>query len=367
MNSFARQKAKILIPHLPNFYRQALRICMPVILLSEIFFVWSCSTEVLIVKPDIETQPVTSKGDAADDVAIYAPPGNSAPVAIIATDKKKGLLVFDMQGATRFLDSSGAINNVDVRTLADGRALVGGSNRTLNAMQFFIFDQSRWQMTMLPSVLPQSRIEEVYGFCFYQKDSAVFAFVIGKEGLLEGYALSFDREGNIAGSLIKSFRFGGQCEGMVADDEKGILYIAEEDFGIWALDLNNLERSPALVASLGDNKMLKADLEGLALYREKGLTYLVVSSQGNHSFGVFGTAKGLSYIGSFRIGRSSGVDRVSETDGFEIYSGEKGVMVAQDGRNSEGCCAKARQNFKVVKQGELSRAIALMQGNIFSR
>jgi len=134
----------------------------------------------------------------------------------------------------------------------------------------------------------------------------------------------------------------------------------QEDFGIWALDLNNLERSPALVASLGENKMLKADLEGLALYRERGLTYLVVSSQGNHSFGVFGTANGLTYIGSFRIGRSGGVDRVSETDGFEIYSGEKGVMVAQDGANTAGCCKKERQNFKVVSREKLSRAIALL-------
>lgn len=335
-------------------------LTLPNISLFLALIIWSCSPGILVVKPDLETWPVSSKGDAADDVAIYHVAGNQSPSAIIATDKKKGLLVYDMQGTIRSLDSSGAINNVDLRTLSDGRVLVGGSNRTINAMQFFIFDPGSLRVNALPSVLPQSNIEEVYGFCFYQKDTALHAFVVGKEGLLEGYTLSFDPEGRVKGALVKSFRFGGQCEGMVADDEKGILYVAEEDLGIWTQNLNDLGTTPTLVASLDSHRALRADLEGLALFREKGATYLIVSSQGNHSFGVFGTENGLKYTGSFRIGSSGKVDRVSETDGFEIYSGETGVMVAQDGRNIEGCCSRKRQNFKVVSRDELSRAIARM-------
>jgi 3-phytase len=95
----------------------------------------ACAPTHTLLRPFLETQPVLSAGDAADDVAIFQAEG--LPSAILATDKQLGLLVFDFQGKRRFVDSSGHINNVDIRVLPGKRVLAGCSNRTSNSIQFF--------------------------------------------------------------------------------------------------------------------------------------------------------------------------------------------------------------------------------------
>src|SRR3546814_16085121 len=71
----------------------------------------------------VETVPAGSYGDAADDPAIWANPGDPAASLVIATDKKAGLYVYDMRGEVVQFLPDGQMNNVDLR---EGFALSGG-------------------------------------------------------------------------------------------------------------------------------------------------------------------------------------------------------------------------------------------------
>jgi hypothetical protein len=55
-------------------------------------------SKLALVQATMETQPVSHGGDAADDPAIYVHPTDPAKSAIIATDKKGGMLVYDLSG-----------------------------------------------------------------------------------------------------------------------------------------------------------------------------------------------------------------------------------------------------------------------------
>ena len=302
--------------------------------------------------PSFETKPVYSKGDAADDVAIFTDIKNEYPLSIIATDKQLGLLVYDMKGNILCSDSSGHINNVDLRKVSDERVLIGCSNRTINAMQFFNFQNTQPFLMPIPSVLTKTKIEEVYGFCLFQNDLNIFAFVVGKEGLLEGYKLNWDSD-SLKAIKTYSHSFSTQCEGLVSDDANGKLYVAEEDLGVWMIDLNHLEVKPELIISLKNNKYLKKDLEGLALFEWNNEVYLIVSSQGNNSFAVFNSNNFFEYVGSFIIGKNKNIDRTSETDGLDISNGIHGITVAQDGNNTNKGDKGKNQNFKIVENIDL--------------
>jgi len=120
-------------------------------------------------------------------------------------------------------------------------------------------------------------------------------------------------------------------------------------------DLASLERADGL---------LRADVEGLAIYRGAGSAYLVVSSQGNDSYVVLDAAAPHRLRGAFRIGINveKGIDGASETDGLEVTSVPlgpefpRGMLVVQDGRKR---LPEGPQNFKYVSWEDIARALAL--------
>src|SRR3546814_18948829 len=70
----------------------------------------------------VETVAAGMYGDAADDPALWANPGDPAASLVIATDKKAGLYVYDMRGEVVQFLPDGRMNNVDLR---EGFALSG--------------------------------------------------------------------------------------------------------------------------------------------------------------------------------------------------------------------------------------------------
>ena len=83
----------------------------------------------------VETQPVASSNDAADDPAIWIHPTDPAKSLVIGTDKKRGLDVYDLSGKRVQSLPDGRMNNVDLRYgfLLDGAevAIVAATNRNL--------------------------------------------------------------------------------------------------------------------------------------------------------------------------------------------------------------------------------------------
>src|SRR4249920_1247621 len=60
----------------------------------------------------VETQPVVSTGDAADDPAIWVNPVDPSLSTIIGTNKQAGLAVYDLSGKELQFVNAGQINNV---------------------------------------------------------------------------------------------------------------------------------------------------------------------------------------------------------------------------------------------------------------
>jgi len=127
-----------------------------------------------------------------------------------------------------------------------------------------------------------------------------------------------------------------------------MLYVAEEDTGIWRVDLRATSLTATAFAKVGAQQGLVDDVEGLALAPE-GATggWLVASSQGDNAYVLLDLATAKPDK-RFRIAAGQ-YGATSDTDGIELVLGDfgpgfpAGLFVAQDGNN-----APAAQNFKLV-------------------
>ena len=331
--------------------------------------------EFYLVGAEAETDPVESADDAADDMAIWYNHEDPSASTIIATNKQKGLVVYDMDGNELYNYPVGRVNNVDIKTKFglgnDSITLVGASNRTDNSVTLMKLNPETRELEELELASPfKPKTSEVYGFCLYRcshktrfiKDhiNKMYAISVGKDGTLDQWEL-VNEEGKVRPRYARVLKFDTQCEGLVADDETGNLFVGEEAKGIWKI--------PALPAE-GDKKELVADaskmkiapdVEGLTIYYgSEGKGYLIASSQGNNSFAVFTRGGNHKYLGSFMITGNNGVDGVSETDGIEVLNLSlgsdypDGVFIAQDGFNYEGE-QQVNQNFKMADWKEIAR------------
>ena len=195
----------------------------------------------------------------------------------------------------------------------------------------------------------------VYGLSMYhnKKTGLFYVFVNSKAGEVEQWEL-FSTGDKIDAKLVRSFKLGTQTEGMVADDETGILYVGQELAGIWKFDAepSGLITGVIVANSSEENPNIKYDVEGLAIYPTDSLNgYLIASSQGNYSYAIFERQGENKYLGSFRIADGA-IDGVEETDGldvstFPLPAFPKGVLVVQDGYNYDGKKKKS-QNYKIV-------------------
>lgn len=305
----------------------------------------------------VETPPVgTAREDAADDPAIWRNAANPAASLIVGTDKKGGLYVYDLKGAQKSFLAAPGLNNVDLVEIEFGRVLVIASDRSdLTTVNLFLALLD----TATGKLAPAGKIAvgpgEGYGICIAKPagKNEVVAFSAPKSGTIYRTTITA-ANGAFIGTTTTLAQVPTQTEGCIADPRTATLYIGEEDAGIWAIDMNSGAKK--LVAAI-DNKMLVADVEGLAIAPEgSDGGYLVASSQGDNAYAVF-RLPGVTPIGRFRIAKGQ-FGSVEETDGIELDNRDfgpdfrKGIFMAQDGVN-----APQAQNFKFVRWDEILAAL----------
>lgn len=297
------------------------------------------------VTPRVETEPVPSRGDAADDPAIWIRPDAPERSLVVATDKRSGLVVYDLAGEQVQYLPVGNLNNVDLRTGAWGRddlTVAVASAREPNEIVVLELAHDTGRLRVVGRGEPV--VDEPYGICMYLDDRhRPWVVLNGKDGLF----VQFELREDYSLAEARRWRTETQPEGCVADDENGTLYIGEEGYGVWRLDAD--PRQPPQLVSFAaiDDGVLTADVEGLALYRAEGAHYLVVSSQGDNTYAVYVTESAI-HLGSFRVGGHPEIDQTSDTDGIAVTSTPlpgfpDGLLVVQDGDNPGG-----NQNFKLV-------------------
>jgi len=322
------------------------------------------------VRAVLETEPVLSSGDAADDVAIWIHPDNPLHSVIVATDKDRGLVVYDLAGEALQHLAMGEINNVDLRAgfpLGEERiTLIAGSNRTDETVVVLTIDPATRRLSVLNTVPIRVSLEDAYGLCMYHsaKSDRFYIFVTSTgTGAVEQWEL-FDAGDKVGARRVRTFTVGSDVEGCVADDAHATLYVSEETRGIWRYGAEPSDSDARiLIDEIGDEGHLKADLEGLAIYQgPSGASYLVASNQGNSEFAVYDRSHDYAYVGSFKVAGGAAVDAVTMTDGIDLTpvslgpSFPMGVLIVQDHRNTH---PTANQNFKLVSWADIASALGL--------
>ncbi len=310
------------------------------------------------VRATVETDPVQSSGDAADDPVIWRHPIDGAQSTIIGTDKKRGLMVYDMNGRVLQELPDGKLVNVDLRhdfpLGGSPTAIVTAGNRGDHSIAVYAIDPlTRTLRNVAARRLGVDVDLGVYGSCMYRSavDRAVYVFITSKSGEVDQWRLLETRQGTVDAVRVRHFDVGSQIEACVADDELGFLYIGEETVGIWKYAAEPAGGDHRIaVDSTGPTGFLTPDVEGLSIFLGVGgAGYLIASSQGRDAFNVYRREGRNEYVTTFTIEEGNGIDRVTHSDGVDVLNASlgprfpDGVFVTQDQQNEGG-----RQNFKLV-------------------
>lgn len=328
--------------------------------------------QVAVVHATHETAPAGSYGDAADDPAIWAHPADASKSLIVATDKKAGLYLYDMQGKVKQFLPVGKMNNVDLRDgfLLDGKpvTLVTASDRTRKAIGVFVLDGEAARLRDVAAGVQPTGLEDPYGLCMYRSPDSgkTYVFINSGDGPMHQWELVDAGHARVAARLVRKFRFESQTEGCVADDAAKTLFVGEEDTTLWRFGAEpDAPVTGTAVDTVEKNAAIKDDIEGMGLYDlGGGRGYVVVSSQGNDTYAVYRRESPHEYLGSFAVvaDAAKGIDGISETDGLDVSSAdlgpgfEHGAMVAQDGRN---VLPVENQNYKIVPWTAIAAALKL--------
>ena len=296
---------------------------------------------------NVETEPVFAGDDAADDMCVLENFNNPEKSLIISSDKKYGIIVYDLDGVKLYDYEVGRINNVDIlpsRSIQN-KYIVAGTNRTYNSIDIYSFNsKGELENLILRKEIPI--LKDVYGVTFYRDEFNTYLFISDKKGNVEQWSYNND-EVNSEVKFVRKLRFSSLVEGLVADESKGKIYMGQERKGIWELNASpKLEEDKKLIFK--KNKYFKPDFEGLTIRDDgDGKGYLITSVQGSNGYLII-DRNSLKAKMFFRIIDGNKIDGTTETDGIDVSSIKtskfpNGFFIAQDDDNDG-----LNQNFKLV-------------------
>ena len=233
---------------------------------------------------NVETEPVFAGDDAADDMCVLENFNNPEKSLIISSDKKYGIIVYDLDGVKLYDYEVGRINNVDIlpsRSIQN-KYIVAGTNRTYNSIDIYSFNsKGELENLILRKEIPS--LKDVYGVTFYRDEFNTYLFISDKKGNVEQWSYNND-EVNSEVKFVRKLRFSSLVEGLVADESKGKIYMGQERKGIWELNASpKLEEDKKLIFK--KNKYFKPDFEGLTIRDDgDGKGYLITSVQGSNGY-----------------------------------------------------------------------------------
>jgi 3-phytase len=299
------------------------------------------------VTANVETEPVFAGDDAADDMCILENFNNPESSLILSSDKKYGIIVYDLKGFKLYDYEVGRINNVDILPSRSfqNKYIVAGTNRTYNSIDIYLFNsKGELENLILRKEIPS--LKDVYGVTFYRDDFNTYLFISDKKGNVEQWSYNND-EVNSEIIFVRKLKFSSLVEGLVADESKGKIYIGQERKGIWELNaFPSFDSQKKLIFKKSKN--FNPDFEGLALRDDgNGEGCLIASVQGSNGYLII-DRKSLDAKIFFRIIDGDKIDGTTETDGIDVTSIKtskfpNGFFIAQDDDNDG-----LNQNFKLV-------------------
>lgn len=315
----------------------------------------------------VETEPVATSGDSADDPAIWVHPQFVSQSVVFGTNKQAGLEWYGLDGKRLGVVSDDLEpDNVDVAyaiALGEKRVDVLGAATRGKQRGFMLWTVDPGPRAAVPALAQPFPVFDgglPYGSTLYRRarDGALFAFVNDKEGRVEQYLID-GSTGTFVPQLVRAFDVGDQVEGCVADEERGYFFIAEENRAIWRYDAEPdapaTERDRIAVLEV-DQPGVVPDLEGLTIYYGKGgKGYLIASIQGANRFFIFDRAPPHTLRKVIDPRADTTFGDLEDTDGIAAESFalsapfDRGLFVAQDGKNGA-----RNQNFKFYAWSEIA-------------
>ena len=333
----------------------------------------SSSGEPAVVAPKarVETEPVPSSGDAADDPAIWIHPDDQSKSLVLGTDKKGGLNVFDMDGKRLQIVSDGSRpNNVDViyDFPLEGRTIdlaVAGTRKQ---------DELRHRiLAHRPGIAQALRAGTAAGVSRLRRWRALWVLRLSKP---QGQVVLFvrheqgrrrravpDRSGIVRrppGRFVPRefahFAWARSPRAALPTTTSAGFMSVKRNVGIWRFGAEpDSGEARTLVARVGENG-LAADVEGLTIYYAAGSGgYLIASSQGRNTFQVYRRDGSNAFVTT--IDPSAGtIAKPGETDGIDVTNVAtsskfpRGLFVCQDGNPGR----EGRQNFKFFAWDEIA-------------
>jgi 3-phytase len=309
----------------------------------------------------VETDPVATPGDAADDPAVWVHPSDPSRSLVIGNNKLGALESYDLSGdrVQRITTGQRFWGNVDVRqswvAVAHGGLVI------------YRMDPATRSMSLATEGGAIATSGE--GLCLYDPgrngpDDGLYAFTITRqEGRVRQYALTdADRDDQLDGRKVRDFTIGAEAEGCVADDSRGSLFIAEEDTALWRYGAepgNGTARTRVDAVSAA----MPADLEGVTLTDDLVLVSVQSTGQPTQSFvNAYSRQAPYRLQGSFRVTAGPRSDDCDGTDGIaaaDLALGARfpaGLFVCQDGDNGAPG-GSGNQNFKLVDLAAVVRAV----------
>lgn len=322
------------------------------------------------VHASFSTPPSRDGEDHMDDPTIYVNDKDPSKSFVIGTNKSRvggGLHLYDLEGNEIDFVADGRMNNVDLRYGFPLRTPQGvekidlavATHRSQKSVAIYKVDAKARRLINVTAD-GFSFDFSPYGGCLYhnrQTDKFYF-FATSKPGKVQQIELVDQGNGKIGAKSVRFFDVGSICEGCVADDENGTLFVAEEDVAVWKYKADPLGGTTReKVDAVGQHFV--ADIEGLTLYYgADGTGYLIASSQGNSTYVVYERQAPHSYVGTFQIASKGTMEGTEETDGIDVThhalpNFPKGLFVAHDNRSTKG----GGSNFKFVSWDQIARGL----------
>ncbi|UCF09982.1 MAG: phytase [Candidatus Bipolaricaulota bacterium] len=263
-----------------------------------------------------------------DDMCIWIHPTDASLSTIIAADKAADVIaVYDLGGVVLQTielprsdeEGSEQPGNIDVRygfPLGDDTVDIVAFNQRASrrGLGFRIYSVDP-DTRLLTRVDDGAALEHRnYGMCLYKSPltGKFYAFATSKGDGVAQYELVDNGQGQITPVYVRGWD-QRKCEGAVADDELGYVYICEEPTGVWRYDAEpdgSIEGTHVVI--VGGEESFKKDTEGVTLYYAQDGGYLIVSSQGSDTFFVYDRHPPHAFVKSFQI-----ID-VNDTDGIDV-------------------------------------------------
>jgi len=237
---------------------------------------------------------------------------------IVVSDKSAGrVLLFDGNGEVVDSVAVPKPGNIDVRTgfEFDGQRIpliVVNQRETDPQLRALTVTDAGGKPTLkiLETNIPTG---PNYGGCLYESqiDNRLYFFSTVKGGMVQ--QIEIDGTGtSIAGRKVREWK-STICEGAVADDEAGVVFVSEEMVGIKKLGAEPTDSAVGeYILRIGQHKVA-GDLEGITLYETGPRSgYLIVSDQRRNRYVVLDREAPHRFIGSFQV------EEARHTDGIDL-------------------------------------------------